>query len=206
MATFKFRVLIKGTYEQAQAAMTQHGVTRHGAASTTVENPETRTTVRASWETLHGWYAEDFHGVTPPYPAGSLLHFSYVPPIPWENVNGELRAKFTRDGFDVTLRVTVDTDADVSWAEDDPARMRGLRDGSWTLYVIDVRVYKLGVIELAGDCLSGVELHPPFSGPGWAMEDKFEENASDVVDDTGMIESSIAAARDILAKLCENAQ
>lgn len=198
----KFSVLIKGTISEAIAALEAHGITWHGAASATVEQPVTSTTVRASWEQLSSWFVADR---TPPFPTGALLHYSEVPPIPWQNLAGELRATFDRDKFHVSVRVNVDSDADISWAEDDPARMRGLADGSWTLYVIDVRVFRLG-IELASDSLGSVELHPPFVGPGWTMGDTFERNASDAVDDHGMIDSCIAAARDIIAKLCADAQ
>jgi hypothetical protein len=198
----KFQVLIKGTLEQATDALTARGIVWHGAASATVENPVTSTTVRASWDQLSSWFIADR---TPPFPTGALLHYSEMPPIEWENVNGELRAKFDRDGFNVSIRVNVDPDADISWVEDDAERMRGLDNGSWALYVIDVRVYRCGV-ELAGDALGGCELHPPFYGPGWSIGDTFEQNATDLIDDCGMIESSIAAARDIIAKLCADTQ
>lgn len=147
-----------------------------------------------------------------------------APSLPWETHGDELRAEITRDGFDVTVTVAVDIDPDYSWigsishteyrrdftslghsranaellarqyVAKDARRLRMLLSGDWPLYAITVKVYRVGV-ELAGDSLGGYDV-------GGDHGEALEQQLAQAVQDHGMIDHSIEAARDVLALLC----
>lgn len=144
--------------------------------------------------------------------------------LPWETHGDELRADLHVEGFDVIVTVRVDDDADASYmgmipleehrrdlsrmgysranaellarqyVARDHRRLRLFRSGDWPLHAINVRVYRVG-IELTGDSLGSVDLAENYG-------EAFERDLSHMVANHGMIESSIAAARDVLALLC----
>lgn len=145
------------------------------------------------------------------------------PALPWETRGDELRADLHVGWFDVIVTVGVETDPDTSWigmtslaeyrrdlsrmgysranaellarqyVARDQHRLRTFRSGDWPLYRISVRVYRHGV-DLTGDSLGNVDLGEDSR--------EFEKLASQTVQDHGMIEHSIEAARDVLALLC----
>lgn len=149
-----------------------------------------------------------------------------APTMPWdERRNGDLRAELFRDGFDVTVTVTVDYDADSSWINSitvaehrrglsrmgyarsvademargyvaaDKRKARKLQSGDWAMYVVIVTAHRAGV-ELGGYSLGGCDMGEDYG-------EKFERECDRTIEDHGMIESALTEARATLDRLCK---